>query len=292
MVNEQEALVVLNHIPLLGSVKIRKLLNQFESALNVLRADNADLAYVPGIGRSIAESIASWEKLDGWKKDLELIKKHHIHLIGWKDRDYPSELKQIDDPPHLLYVSGTLVEEDRQAVAIIGTRNCTAGSAEIAHSLASDLSKMNLTVVSGLAKGIDTAVHRGALQTGRTIAVIGSGLCRIYPKENIPLCYLIQQRGAVISEYPMNTPPYRSHFPRRNRIVSGLSLGIVLIEAPMQSGSMITMEIGLAQGRKLFSLPGREDMSIWGGNHHLLRTGRAKLANCAEEIAKECKKNS
>jgi DNA processing protein len=284
-VNELEALVVLNNMSLLGPVKARRLVEYFGSAVVTLQAAPEELVSIPGIGSAIVQSLVTWRQQDSWKNDLKLIHEHQIRLLAYNDDCYPSELKKISNPPLLIYVKGTILDSDLKSIAVIGTRNCTVYGRELAISASEDLAEMGLTIVSGLARGIDTAAHHGALKKGRTIAVIGSGLAKIYPTENRSLAAAIQENGAIISEFPMETAPDRHNFPRRNRIVSGISLGVVLIEAPIKSGAMITMEQGLAQGRSLFAFPGRVDMETFAGNHHLIKKGLAKLIESVHDIS-------
>lgn len=284
---ELDALVILNNISGLGPIKSRRLIDHFGSAEAALGGSPEEIQQIPGFGSTLAIAIANWKQQETWKKDLELIDKHHVEVISYDDERYPQLLKNISDPPIILYVKGNLTKSDVQALAVIGTRNCSIYGNELALNISQDLAAAGFTIVSGLARGIDTSAHKGALTRGRTIAVIGSGLANIYPKENTALSSTIERNGAVISEFPMATPPDRHHFPRRNRIVSGLSQGIVLIEAPLKSGAMITMEQGFAQGKKLFAFPARADMETFQGNHHLIKKGIAKLIDSVGDIIVE-----
>ncbi len=207
-----------------------------------------------------------------------------IKLISWKDPSYPKRLLDIIDSPVLLYVRGEIKPKDTQALAIVGTRNPTIYGLTMSEQFSQRLAKEGFTILSGLARGIDTAAHRSALFSGRTIAVIGSGLADIYPRENSQLAEEIAQQGALISEFPMTTPPDRQNFPQRNRIVSAMSLGVLLIEAPLKSGAMITMERALLQKRQCFAIPGRIDTKDFQGNHSLIKSGKAQLVEMPEEI--------
>lgn len=286
--NELEALIVLNNIHLLGPVKARRLIDYFGSAAAALLADPKEAAAaIPGIGDAIIRSLATWREQASWKNDLRLIDQHHVRLLPYYDSCYPKMLRKIPNPPIVMYMKGSMDDANQNSIAVIGTRNCTIYGKELAATVAEGLAQMGVTVISGLARGIDTAAHQGALKKGRTIAVIGSGLANIYPAENIPLASVIQENGAILSEFPMATAPDRHNFPRRNRIVSGISKGVVLIEAPLKSGSLITMEQGSAQGRPLFAFPGRVDMPTFKGNHHLIKKGLAKLIESADDILNE-----
>jgi DNA processing protein len=187
-------------------------------------------------------------------------------------------------------MQGELLKEDQRCLAIVGTRQASVYGQEMAHRLSRELAQAGFTIVSGLARGIDTAAHRGALEKGRTLAVLGSGLACIYPTENIALAGAIRQQGALISEFAMATPPDRQNFPQRNRIVSGMTLGTILIEAPQQSGAMLTVERALNQGRPVFALPGRVDQDSFRGNHALIKERKAELIENVEDILKnfEC----
>jgi len=286
ILNEKEALVVLSSIPYLGPVRIRLLLKTFGSALNVLKTDPQQIEEMQGFGNKISEGFKVWQNNNKWKETLEISKKYGIEIISFTDSKYPEDLLRIDDSPLLLYVLGDLKKEDRLSVSVVGTRQASIYGLEMAERISQDLAEKGLTVISGLARGIDTAAHIGALKRGRTIAVIGSGLRNIYPKENWKLAEDIAKNGAVISEFAPQTAPERQNFPRRNRIVSGMSLGTLLIEAPHKSGAMITMEMAHAQHKKLFAIPGRLDSPSFAGNHLLLKNRHAELVANADDICK------
>jgi DNA processing protein len=282
--DQTTALAILAATPLLGSLKIRMLLQHFGSPSCVLTAKPQDVTHTPGITSKIMENWGWWQHDLSWQKNLELVTKHDISLLSFTHPEYPKCLMHLSDFPVLLYIKGKIEECDQKSLAIVGTRTATSYGKEMASKIACDLASVGFTVVSGLARGIDTAAHFGALQSGRTIAVIGSGLANIYPKENKNLADSISNKGALISEFPMVTPPLRQNFPQRNRIVGRLSLGIILIEAPEKSGAMITMAKGLSQGLKLFALPGRADCENFKGNHRLIKEGKATLIENAEDI--------
>ena len=282
---EIEALIALCTIPHLGSIKIRLLLQHFGSAVNTLNAEMTDLADLPGFGPKILQSWRDSKHNSHWKREVDLAERLKVKLIPFTHPDYPKRLLDITDFPVLLYVKGELKSEDRHSIAVVGTRQPGVYGAEMAEKFGIDLAALGFTVVSGLARGIDTAAHRGAMKRGRTIAVIGSGLANIYPHENIRLSERLPQQGALISEFPMSTPPDKQNFPQRNRIVSGMTMGTLLIEAPEKSGAMITMDRAWTQKRKLFAIPGRLDNEQFRGNHLLLKRGHAQLVENGQDIA-------
>lgn len=210
-----------------------------------------------------------------------------VKTLSVTAKDYPTNLRYIYDPPLVLYVKGEIIPEDNVAIAIVGSRRATYYGLQNATKLAYELAVKGITIISGLARGVDSAAHRGALEAkGRTIAVLGSGLNIIYPRENERLAQDIAQNGAVISEFALDTPPYRGNFPRRNRIISGLSLGVVVIEAARKSGALITVNCALEQGREVFALPGKIDSFTSRGTHDLIKHG-AKLVESSEDIIEE-----
>lgn len=280
---ETEAFAVLNSIPNLGAVKIRALINLFGSALKSLEAPTTHLEKIPGFDRVIPH-WSQWRNNTAWQNDLKLVEKLGVQLIPFTSPAFPKPLLAIDDHPALLYVKGELKPQDQSCVAVVGTRHASIYGNEMAHQISRDLAAHGLTVISGLARGIDTSAHRGALEKGRTIAVIGSGLAEIYPPENRSLAEEISRKGVLISEFSMATPPDRQNFPQRNRIVSGMSSATLLIEAPFKSGAMITMDKAFMQKRKLFALPGRADSENFRGNHGLIKSGKALLIENAADI--------
>jgi DNA processing protein len=208
-------------------------------------------------------------------------------VLTLADRDYPQSLLNIPDPPSLLYVKGRLELLNRQALAIVGSRNATAQGARNAEAFAQAASQAGLCVVSGMAHGIDAAAHRGGLLgPGASIAVVGTGLDKVYPAANRELAHQLAKEGALISEFPLGTPPLAANFPRRNRIISGLALGCLVVEASLQSGSLITARMALEQGREVFAIPGSIHAAQSKGCHYLIKQG-AKLVECAEDILEE-----
>ena len=282
-----ESLLILNSLPLVGTVRIQLLLKRFGEPENVLRATAEQLMRVPGIDQKISHSIVHWEELVSVEEELQMAKDANVRILTFLDDDYPENLKQIYDPPIILYAKGDLSEKDKHAIAIVGTRRSTLYGRETASRLARQLASAGITVVSGLARGIDTAAHEGALLAhGRTIGVLGSGFNHPYPTENLELMGRIAESGAVITEYAMNTKPDPMNFPIRNRVISGLSLGVVLGESPRRGGAMITATHALHQNRSVFAVPGRVDSPTFRGNHQLLKEG-AKLVEDVDDILSE-----
>ncbi|MBI4004296.1 MAG: DNA-protecting protein DprA [Candidatus Omnitrophica bacterium] len=218
--------------------------------------------------------------------ELSLARQAGVCLVTREQPAYPKLLREIHDPPLVLYIRGTLPAEEL-AVAIVGSRHASLYGMQAAERLAYELALRGITIISGLARGIDSAAHRGALKAGgRTVAVLGSGLANLYPPEHAELAAQIAERGAVISEYPMETPPVGSNFPRRNRIISGLSLGVVVVEAAARSGALITVGCALEQGREVFAVPGPITTPTSQGTHQLLKDG-ARLVTSVEDILEE-----
>ncbi|MFH1888720.1 MAG: DNA-processing protein DprA [Candidatus Omnitrophota bacterium] len=281
-----KALVGLNMFCGIGSARLKKLIDIFGTPENILKAREDELTLVFGIGGNIAAKIASLKEED-IDAELKLAEKYNLNIIAIGDDIYPENLKHIPDPPLVLYVKGELKQEDRLSIAIVGSRRASFYGLSSAERLAGDLVNRGFTVVSGLARGIDTASHKGALkEKGRTIAVIGSGFHYIYPPENKGLMEEISRSGAVVSEFSINTRPLAQNFPRRNRIISGLSLGVLVVEAARNSGALITVDCALEQGRDVFALPGKIDSGNSFGTNEMIKQG-AKLVSCADDIIEE-----
>ncbi len=281
---EKEAFVLLNHIPFLGPQKVQKLLSHFGFASQVISAPIELVTSLLGKKDKSLPYFATCLQDTAWKEDLSLINKEGITLLTWRDKEYPSSLKALKDPPFLLYIKGAIQEDDSNAIGIVGTRNCTVYGKEMAEQFGKDTAAAGYTVISGLARGVDSYAHLGALKGGRTLAVLGSGLSFIYPKENEGLANEIAKKGALISEYPMKMPPDKFHFPQRNRIVSALSAGMLLVEAPLKSGAMITVNYSLNLGKKCFTISGRIDTPTFAGNHFLIKEQKARLVENAQEM--------
>jgi DNA processing protein len=279
--------IALNKMEGVGPVRVRALMEHFGDISSIFQADEAALREARLIGPELARRIvAQRDRLDP-EGEVRAAAKLGAHLITPVHPAYPELLRSIHDPPLALYVRGELLARDKHAIAIIGTRECSHYGQQVADRLAFQLAKRGYTVVSGLARGIDTAAHAGALKAGgRTLAVIGSALDRLYPPENAELAERIAAQGAVLSEFPLGTEPGRTTFPMRNRIVAGLSQGVVVVEAAPGSGAMITVEEATAQGRSVFAVPGRIDSPLSRGCHQLIKQG-AKLVESADDIVEE-----
>ena len=285
--DSREALIALNLIEGIGPVRVRQLLEHFADPPAILAASAGQLQRVPGIGPETAGSIAGWEKNIDLRGEIERIEKFGCHVVIQSDENYPELLRQIYDPPVVLYVRGALLANDKNSVAIVGSRMTTHYGVETARRLAHQLGYVGVTVVSGGARGIDTAAHQGALNSkGRTIAVLGTGINLIFPAENVELFERIAAQGAVITQFPFNRKADKQGFPIRNRIVAGMTLGTVVVEANMTSGALITAGMAVENGRQVFAVPGRIDSPRSKGCHDLIKKG-AKLCEGAEDILSE-----
>ncbi|MEA3328142.1 MAG: DNA-processing protein DprA [Candidatus Omnitrophota bacterium] len=284
--NDLESLIILNRVEGFGASTLENLLRFFKSPKDILKNAGA-LSKTALISQKIAGKISKAKKEADLSREFKAIKKEQARLITIFEEAYPVSLKNIFSPPILLYVKGNLKPEDSLSIAIVGSRIPTWYGKHTAERLASRLASRGMTVVSGMARGIDSASHQGALKAGgRTIAVLGSGIDIMYPAENRGLAGQIEVSGAVISEFPAGTPPLRRNFPRRNRIISGLSLGVIVVEAAEKSGSLITADFALEQGREVFAVPGKIDSRTSRGTHNLIKQG-AKLASSSEDIIEE-----
>jgi DNA processing protein len=278
----------LQSVPGLGPLRFSRLLAAFGGADRALNTPASGLARISGISPRLAEAIQSAARLPDapFLEEIRQARQAGVRILGLGMEGYPELLARIPDPPPVLYVRGTLIP-DAIAVAIIGSRNATVYGKENAFSIASDLAKSGVLVVSGLARGIDAAAHEGALAAGgMTLAVLGSGLHHIYPTQNRELARRIETAGALVTPFSMNTPPDGPNFPARNRIISGLCLGTAVIEAAERSGSLITARLAGEQGREVFALPGNVRSMKSSGTHRLLREG-ACLVEKAEDILNE-----
>lgn len=271
----------------LGTAACRKLATHFGGPDEVLRADERELLQVKGIGTKTVSALGRRPDKETVHQELEKARKNNVSLISWDSDAYPHLLREIHNPPILLYVKGRPEILNHTGIALVGSRAATSYGKKTAENLASGLAGYGITVISGMALGIDAAAHRGALSAeGPTAAVLGCGLDVIYPPQNRHLYDEIAERGAVISEYPLGTQPENFRFPARNRIISGLSLGVVVVEAANRSGSLITAEMALEQGREVFAVPGRIDSLKSAGCHRLLQEG-ATLVRSVEDILRE-----
>ncbi|MHC4606367.1 MAG: DNA-processing protein DprA [Planctomycetota bacterium] len=281
-----EALLSLNASGLVGQSLYRKLVARFGDAKAVLRAGTRDLGQVPGVGPATAKAIV--EAKDRGAAEIDAAERAGARIISCTDADYPQILRTLYDQPLVLYVRGALEERDALAIGIVGSRKCTSYGGRQARRFGEDLARLGVTVVSGLARGIDTLAHRGALvpDGGRTVAILGSGLARMYPPENAKLAAQIAERGAVVSEFPMRAAPEPANFPRRNRIIAGFSLGVLVVEAAERSGALITADWATEMGREVFALPGPVESPSSRGCHLLIRQG-AKLVDGAADVLEE-----
>ncbi len=279
--------LALSLTPGIGSVFIKRLLDRFKTPEAVFQASLKELSEVEGLGEKVARSIVSGPLENAIEKELSLIKEIGGRIITLGDDSYPRRLRDIYDPPALLYVRGELKKEDELAVSIVGSRRTSPYGRWITERMSQELAQNGVTVVSGMARGIDSVAHLGAIAGGgRTIAVLGCGVNVVYPPENRNLMTKIIDHGAVISEFSMGSPPEGGHFPKRNRIISGLSLGVVVVQANEKSGSLITAGYALEQGRDVFAVPGNVGAEGSRGTNRLIREG-AKMVESSADILEE-----
>ena len=282
-------LLQLSAVPKIGPRKIRALVAHFCDPSEVLRASPRDLIRVPGIEKKLASNIVHAKGTLAFADDqLKRLNRIGGRILTIWDSDYPDLLKKTYDPPTLLYLLGRFLPADKNAIAIVGTRRPSPYGQTVAEMRTKELSALGFTITSGLARGIDTIAHTTALKSGgRTIAVIGSGLDVPYPPENRKLLEAITLQGAVVSEFPMGAKPDAVNFPRRNRIISGLSLGTLVVESGEDGGAMITASTALDQNREVFAIPGAITEKRSSGPHKLIREGRAKLVQQVDDILEE-----
>ena len=286
---EREAYIILNMIQGIGPARISALVNSCGSASAIFERDPDSLMLINGISAALADRIANWQNTVNLDEELELADKAGVDILIQSDDDYPEILRGIHDPPVCLYVRGKIPANiNIKSLAMVGTRNATHYGFEMTRHLAEAAGYAGWIVVSGLASGIDTAAHAAILDTpeGETVAVLGGGLMRIHPQENLALARKISEHGALISEFPMRFTPTRNSFPRRNRIISGLSAGTLVVEAGVNSGSLITAAFALEQGRRIFAVPGQANRSHASGCNRLIRQG-AVLVETFEHILEE-----
>ncbi len=273
----------------LGGENARRLLREFGSPDAVFAASVSSLKSV--VKTDVAAEISKGITDDAVALALDWLADSNNHIVTLADSDYPQALLNIPDPPLLLYVKGRLDLLNRSALAVVGSRNATPQGISNAEAFAKSLSDAGLCIISGMAHGIDAAAHRGALRSrgndsGGSIAIVGTGLDKVYPAANRELAHTLAQQGALISEFPLGTPPLAANFPRRNRLISGMSLGCLVVEASLQSGSLITARLALEQGRDVFAIPGSIHAPQSKGCHALLKQG-AKLVETAQDILEE-----
>ena len=285
---EQRALVALSMVPGVGPGRVRSLLARFGSGAAVMNASSSALSQVPGIGPKTAAAIVGFDAESEVDQQLEAARRADAALLTLRDERFPTLLRQIFDPPALLWMCGAIKASDDRALALVGTRRCTDYGRRVARELAVELAGHGFTIVSGLAYGIDAAAHRGALEAGgRTLAVLGSGVDRIYPRKHTKLARQIAAQGAVLSEYPLGAAPDAANFPRRNRIVSGLSLGTIVVESRESGGALITARLAVEQNREVFAVPGTFYNRSSIGCNQLIQRGHAKLILSAADVLDE-----
>jgi DNA processing protein len=279
--------IALSRIEGLGCVTFKSLSDHFGDATGALFASRQQLEAVNGVAAGVIERLVGFSNWVEVELELRRVLAAGARVVPYCDPAYPPRLRTIADPPMVLYVKGDLHPENEKAVAVVGSRSASEYGRRMASELARGLVSYGFTVVSGMARGIDGAAHEAALEAGgRTIAVLGCGVDRAYPPEHEPLYRRIIQQGAVVSELPIGTRPAAFNFPARNRVISGLSAGVVVVEATEKSGSLITAALALDQGREVFGVPGEAGASRSRGTHRLIRNG-AKLVETVEDIVEE-----
>jgi len=283
-VDELRSLLQLWHTPGIGSWRLRKLMARFQTAMNVLRASMRELSQVDGIDHILAGHIKQNSDTAFADQQLARLSAQNCRLLTFWDAEYPPLLKTINDPPILLFVKGNVEVLAQKQLAVVGTRNPSVYGRLMAEKFSRELTASGMVVVSGLARGVDTYAHRAALGNGgSTIAVLASGVDVIYPEENLKLAQEMLTQGALVSEYPLATKPEASYFPRRNRIIAGLSLGTLVVEAGNNSGALITADNALESNREVFALPGNINNTKSFGCNRLIQQG-AKLVTCLQDI--------
>lgn len=263
------------------------LLERFGTPAAIFAASHSELRSVPGIGSKLATAVQQATKDIDVATEIEHCRRNRVEIVPLGSVNYPRSLMDICDPPGVLFVRGSIEPRDALSIALVGSRHATRYGKMVAERLAASLSRAGLTIVSGLARGIDAAAHRGALSAGgRTVAVLGSGVLNIYPPEHAELSREVIQHGALVGEAPVRSAPLSGAFPQRNRLISGMSLGVVVVEAALQSGALITARHAMEQGREVFAVPGPVDSRTSRGCHRLIRDG-AKLVESADDVLEE-----
>jgi DNA processing protein len=277
--------ILLNLVRTIDPKKIEAILSSLGDTDKLLDVSAKQLAQIPLLDHKDRQAIEE-VRADALEKEIKLIKQEGLTVLDIFDKNYPVLLKEIASQPLVLYVKGNVQALNEYLFAIVGSRIPTIYGLSMAQDFAARLASLGMVIVSGLARGIDTCAHKGALKTGKTLAVLGSGLLNIYPRENKKLSEEIIKKGALVSEFPLHTPPFKENFPRRNRIVSGLSHAVFVVEAASRSGALITAGYALEQNREVFALPGPADSALSRGSHMLIKQG-AKLVDCAADILEE-----
>lgn len=279
--NRKTALIILNMVSGLGPLTIRKLLEVYQDPVRILLDSPEEMKNM--LNNTVFENLRSWNTLK-WKQEIERAQSLGLRIVSFEESEYPVSLKNIPDPPTILYIKG-YIPDNRIMIAIVGTRNPSFYGASMAEKFSSELSQYGLCIVSGMARGIDSISHKAALKLKNpTVAVLGSGLANIYPPENKMLAEEISSNGALISEFPLDTPPEKFNFPRRNRIISGLSTAVVVIEAGLRSGALITAHLAADQGKDVFVLPSDANRITGRGNNLLIKEGATLVENVTEII--------
>jgi len=279
-----EALVALNSLPKIGPIRIAKLLECFGDAPSIFKANKDQLMRIQGIGAETAEIILQWQIHSDPSAEIREATERGMRILTREDHDYPNSLRQAYDPPVLLYVWGSIEKRDQHAIAVVGSRRSSHYGNQTTKKLSFQLAHAGFTIISGLARGIDTAAHEAALAAnGRTIAVIGSGLARLYPPENLGLAEKIASgHGAVISEFPLHTPPDKQTFPMRNRIVASWAQALLVTECPSWSGAIITANLAVEYGKTVYAVPGQIDKPSSAGCHQLIREGATLISDAGQ----------
>lgn len=273
-------------IPGIGKVRFSQLESYFGSLEKAWQASPAELKQA-GLDKNVINAVTHWQPKISLDTEMEKLERYGVNAFTWHDEGYPSRLKEIYDYPPIIYVRGSLLPEDEWCLAVVGTRRATVYGRQVTEEIVPDLAQNKITIISGLARGIDSVAHRTTLEAGgRTIAVFACGLDTVYPPENADMARRIIQQGALISEYPLGTRPRADNFPRRNRILSGMSLGVLVTEAGETSGAMITAHLALEQNREVFAIPGSILSPASSGTNHLIQEG-AKLVSSYSDILEE-----
>lgn len=273
-------LLSLKNIKGIGDAYARKLIKKFGSPEEVFQQKSADLVQIGGITTSLAESIVRYDGWDVAEKEAEEINKRGARIIKFYDNDYPENLKQIYNYPLFLYYSGQINKVDEHALAVVGSRDCDKYGVTITENIVKHLASMGITIISGLARGIDTVAHKAAINSGgRTVAVLGNGIDICYPGENRELFNNIPENGYIVTEYPIGTEPDSLNFPKRNRLISGLSLGVIVVQANRKSGALITAEYAGEQNREVFAVPGNINNKRNSGTNRLIKSGAILIDN-------------
>ena len=282
---KRDALILLNMISCFGMKSYKQILKSFGGVELVFEAGRRELEK-GGLSEFLIEGILKLQSVNP-QDELDKSRKAGVKIVTYLDEDYPLVLRQIFSPPLVLYFRGEYIAEDQLALAVVGSRRPSIYGKMTAEKLSGELARRNITVISGLARGIDSCAHRGTLrEKGRTIAVLGSGLGRLYPPENKKLAGEISENGLLVSEFPYDCAPAPANFPRRNRLISGFSLGVIVVEAAEKSGALITANFALEQGREVFAVPGKIDSPTSAGTHSLIKDG-AKMVVSVEDILEE-----